>query len=132
MKKITQIVGAAGAELCDRSRSAKLRVLEIARAARAKGNRHQDRLRRAYGQLLNSTGRVVGQAKRFSEERRTAGDLRDPATRRHTDCQAGEDQPARCGNGIRMQYLTVLHPHCFEGRHLVDHIVGNGPVITRT
>ena len=68
MKKITQIVGAAGAELCDCSRSAKLRVLEIARAARAKGKPHQDRLRRAYGQLLNSTARVVGQAKRFSKE----------------------------------------------------------------
>jgi len=68
MKKITKIVGRAGAELCDRSRSAKLRALEIARAARGKGKPHQDRLKRAYGQLLNSTGRVVGQAKRFSKE----------------------------------------------------------------
>ena len=36
MKKITEIAGAAGAKLRDRSRSVKLRVLEIARAARAK------------------------------------------------------------------------------------------------
>ena len=68
MKKITKIVGEAGAKLCDRSRSVKLRVLDIARAARAKGEPHKERLKRAYGKLLNSTSRVVGQAKRFSRE----------------------------------------------------------------
>ena len=68
MKNITNIVGKAGAMLCDRSRSVKHRVLDIARAARAKGEPHQERLKRAYGQLLNSTSRVVGQAKRFSRE----------------------------------------------------------------
>jgi len=68
MKKITKIVGGAGARLCDRSRSAKLRVLDIARAARAQGQPHQERLKRAYSQLLNSTSRVVGQARRFSKE----------------------------------------------------------------
>ncbi len=68
MKKITAIAGAAGAKLRDRSRSVKLRALEIARAARAKGQPHQERLKRAYGKLLNATSRVVGQAKRFSSE----------------------------------------------------------------
>lgn len=68
MKQITEIAGAAGAKLRDRSRSVKLRVLDIARAARAKGKPHQDRLKRAYGQLLASTSRVVGQAARFSRE----------------------------------------------------------------
>jgi IS5 family transposase len=68
MKKITKIVGEVGTKLCDRGRSVKLRVLDIARAARAKGKPHQERLARAYGQLLNSTSRVVGQAKRFSRE----------------------------------------------------------------
>jgi len=68
MKNITKIAGKAGARLCDRSRSVKLRVLDIARAARAKGKPHQERLKRAYGQLLSSTSRVVGQAKRFSKE----------------------------------------------------------------
>jgi transposase, IS5 family len=68
MKKIAKIAGEAGARLCDRSRSVKLRVLEIARAARAKGKPHRERLQRAYSKLLNSTSRVVGQAKRFSEE----------------------------------------------------------------
>ena len=68
MRKITKIAGEAGAKLCDRSRSVKLRVLDIARAARAKGKPHKQRLERAYGKLLNSTSRVVRQAKRFSGE----------------------------------------------------------------
>ena len=68
MKKITQIVGEAGTRLRDRSRSVKLRVLDIARAARSKAKQGQEKLKRAYGQLLNSTGRVAGQAKRFSQE----------------------------------------------------------------
>jgi IS5 family transposase len=68
MKKITKIVGDAGTRLRDRSRNVKLRVLDIARAARAKGPQSQERLKRAYSQLLNSTSRIVGQAKRFSKE----------------------------------------------------------------
>lgn len=68
MKKVTKIVGDIGTKLVDRSRSVKLRVLDIARAARTKGKPHPERLARAYGRLLNSTSRVVGQAKRFSVE----------------------------------------------------------------
>ena len=52
MKKITQIVGEAGTKLRDRSRSVKLRVLDIARAARSKAKHGQEKLKRAYGQLL--------------------------------------------------------------------------------
>jgi IS5 family transposase len=37
MKKITKIAGEVGTKLRNRSRSVKLRVLDIARAARAKG-----------------------------------------------------------------------------------------------
>jgi IS5 family transposase len=68
MKKITAIVGDVGTKLCDRSRSVKLRVLDIARAARSKAKQGQERLKRAYGQLLSSASRVVGQAKRFASE----------------------------------------------------------------
>jgi IS5 family transposase len=68
MKKITAIAGEVGTKLRDRSRSVKLRVLDIARAARSKAKQGQEKLKRAYGQLLNSTSRVVGQAKRFSGE----------------------------------------------------------------
>src|SRR6202008_1626726 len=48
MKKITKIAGAVGTKLCDRSRSVKFRLLEIGRAARAKGATGQDRLKRSY------------------------------------------------------------------------------------
>jgi transposase, IS5 family len=68
MKKVAAIAGAAGAKLRDRSRSVKLRVLEIARAARGKGQPHRQRLAQAYQRLLAATGRVVGQAKRFAKE----------------------------------------------------------------
>ena len=68
MRKITEIAGAVGTKLRDRSRSVKLRLLEIGRVARAKGPTNQDKLKQRYRQLLNATSRVVGQAKRFSEE----------------------------------------------------------------
>jgi transposase, IS5 family len=68
MKKITEIAGEAGIQLRDRSRSVKLRVLDIARAARSRAKQSAEKLKRAYGQLLNSTSRVVGQAKQFSAE----------------------------------------------------------------
>src|SRR5499427_462092 len=68
MKKITAIAGAAGTRLRDRSRSVKLRVLEIARVSRAKGPINQEKLKQRYHQLLETTSRVVGQAKRFSNE----------------------------------------------------------------
>src|SRR5215472_11133021 len=68
MKKITKIAGAVGTKLCDRSRSVKFRLLEIGRVARAKGAINRDKLQERYGQLLNATSRVVGQAKRFSAE----------------------------------------------------------------
>lgn len=68
MKKVTAIAGTVGATLRDRSRSVQHRVLEIARIARSKGVQRQDRMTRAYRQLLSATSRVVGQAKRFSRE----------------------------------------------------------------
>jgi IS5 family transposase len=68
MKQITKIAGEVGTELRDRSRSVKLRLLEIARIARAKGPLNCGRLKEGYRRLLNSTSRVVGQAKRFCKE----------------------------------------------------------------
>ena len=68
IKKITKIAGEVGTKLRNRSRSVKLRVLDIARAARAKGPRSQEKLKRNYRQLLESTSRVVGQARQFSKE----------------------------------------------------------------
>lgn len=68
MKKVTALAGEAGAKLRDRSRGVKLRILEIGRAARSKGESGQEKLKEAYRKLLASTRRVVGQAKRFSRE----------------------------------------------------------------
>src|SRR5882762_1058077 len=68
MQKITKIAGAAGTKLRDRSRSVKLRLLDIGRVARSKGPVRQDRLKQHYCRLLDATSRVVGQAKRFSDE----------------------------------------------------------------
>ena len=68
MKKITKIAGESGTRLRDRSRSVKLRLLDIARAARSRAKQSSQKLERGYGQLLNSTSRVVGQAKQFSAE----------------------------------------------------------------
>jgi IS5 family transposase len=68
MRKITKIAGAAGSKLRDRSRSTKLRLLEIGRAVRSKGPINQDKLKQRYRLLLLTTSRVVGQAKRFSAE----------------------------------------------------------------
>jgi IS5 family transposase len=68
MKKVTRLAGAAGAKLRDRSRSVKRRLLEIGRAVRGKAVPNRERLRRAYGRLLDTTGRVVAQARRFSRE----------------------------------------------------------------
>jgi len=68
MRRITTMAGTAGTKLRDRTRSVKLRLLEIGRVARAKGPINQDKLEQRYRQLLDTTSRVVGQARRFSEE----------------------------------------------------------------
>jgi IS5 family transposase len=67
MKRVTKLAGAAGSRLRDRSRSVQHRLLEIARASRGKAP-NKTKMKRAYGRLLEATGRVVGQAKRFSRE----------------------------------------------------------------
>jgi transposase, IS5 family len=68
MQKVTAIAGAVGATLRDRRRSVKRRLLEIGRIARSKTAQRSEKLTRAYQQLLAATSRVVGQAKRFSQE----------------------------------------------------------------
>ncbi len=68
MRRISAIAGDAGAKLRDRTRSVKLRILEIGRAARSKAGAGKEKLQQGYGKLLDATSRVVGQAKRFSQE----------------------------------------------------------------
>jgi IS5 family transposase len=68
MKKVSEVSGQVGTELRNRSRSIKLKVLAIARASRNKTESGKHKLRQAYVALLEATGRVVGQAKKFSQE----------------------------------------------------------------
>jgi transposase, IS5 family len=68
MKKVTAVAGKAGTQMRDRSRSAKLKVLAIARASRNKTEQGRQKMKKAYVQLLEITSRVTGQAKKFSRE----------------------------------------------------------------
>jgi IS5 family transposase len=68
MHKITEIAGAVGTQLRDRKRSVGRRLREIGRASRSRGQQPREKLKNGYEKLLDSTGRVVAQAQRFSEE----------------------------------------------------------------
>ena len=68
MKKVTAVAGKAGTQMRDRSRSAKLKVLAIARASRNKTEPGRQKMKNAYVKLLDITSRVVGQAKKFAHE----------------------------------------------------------------
>lgn len=62
MKRITEVAGAVGTKLRDRTRSVKLRVVEIARASRSKSEqeRERERMKGLYEKLLAATAAVVG------------------------------------------------------------------------
>ncbi len=68
MKKVTAVAGKAGTQMRDRSRSAKLKVLAIARASRNKTEQGRQKMKNAYVKLVDITSRVAGQAKKFSSE----------------------------------------------------------------
>jgi hypothetical protein len=68
MKKVTKIAGEAGTKLLDPSRSVQRQLMEIGRASRSKGHAAQQRVKSLYGKLVQITGRVAGQAKKFSAE----------------------------------------------------------------
>jgi hypothetical protein len=68
MKKVTAVAGKVGTQMRDRSRSAKLKVLAIARASRNKTEQGRQKMKTAYLKLLDIASRVVGQAKKFSGE----------------------------------------------------------------
>jgi IS5 family transposase len=68
MKKIGEIAGNVGTKLRDRTRSVKLRVVEIARASRSKSEQGRQRMKEFYEKLLAATGRVVAQAQTFTQE----------------------------------------------------------------
>jgi IS5 family transposase len=67
MQRISKIAGPVGTKLRDRSRSVKFRLLEIARATRGKVP-NRAKMAQAYRRLLDTTARVVGEARRFAGE----------------------------------------------------------------
>ena len=95
MKRISKIAGPVGAKLRDRSRSVKFRLLEIARAARGKVP-NRAKMAQAYGKLLDTTARVVGQAKRF------AGEINDGVKR------AAEARKQPVLEGLRARLDTMV------------------------
>jgi IS5 family transposase len=68
MKKVTEIAGKAGTRLRDRTRSVQRRLIEIGRASRSKGKSGMEKMKTVYRKLVETTSRVVGQAKKFSFE----------------------------------------------------------------
>lgn len=68
MKNVTAIVGESGTKMRDRMRSIQRNVMRIGRAARIKGERGRKTLAVIYRKVLDTTGRVMAQAKRFSAE----------------------------------------------------------------
>ncbi len=68
MHRITEVAGEAGTKLRDRSRSVKLRAVEIARASRSKSEPGRQRMQALYGKLLEASGRVACQAQQFVNE----------------------------------------------------------------
>ena len=68
MTKVTEIAGKVGTKLRDRRRSVQCRLIEIGRASRSTGKSAQEKVKTAYGKLLEVTQRVTGQAKKFSTE----------------------------------------------------------------
>ncbi len=68
MKRIIEIAGRAGTRLRDRTRAVGYQVRQIARSSRSRVTQGQERLKTCYRKLLYHTARVVGQAKRCTEE----------------------------------------------------------------
>lgn len=71
MKKVGSIAAEVGAKLRDRSRSVKLRALEIARAARSIVPQSQEKLKQAYGKLLDATSCEVSRGCPFALNERS-------------------------------------------------------------
>ena len=92
MQKVGAVAGAAGTKLRNRTRSVKLRVLAIARASRNKTEKGQQKMKQAYGKLLEATSRVVGQPGDIAQGQKTVG-------RNDTAGAAGDapGTPARTG-----------------------------------
>src|SRR6266850_1975209 len=106
MKKITGIAGAAGAQLRDRSRSVKWRVLEIARAAGIRRQIVLERLRRELESMVPRVRQVMHQTKArvFAGDTHAEGkivSLFEPSTEVIRKGKAGK--PTEFGKMVKLQ-----------------------------
>ncbi len=86
-KRATALAGAVGTKMRDRSRSVKLRVLDIARAARSKGPQNQEKLKQSYCRFLQECTKM-----------------------RPVDC------PARCPPDFEQRVYVLHRIHLLNGR----------------
>jgi IS5 family transposase len=108
MKKVSEVAGQLGTELRDRTRSVKLRVLAIARASRNKTESGKQKLEQAYVALLETTSRVVGQAKKLSRE--IAGGIKRGNRKRLRKAKSQLDEMIpRVQQVLRQTRQRVLH-----------------------
>ena len=120
MKRITEVAGAAGTKLRDRTRSVKWRVVEIARASRSKSEQGRERMKGLYEKLLSATAAVVGQAQRFAkdiaEKVKHSSDVMQQAALEALQKEL-ETMAPRVKQVIRQTRARVLHgnPHA-EGK----------------
>jgi transposase, IS5 family len=68
MKRISEVAGNMGEKLRNRQRSVAHRLIEIGRASRGRGPQAREKLQQRYRKLLGTTGQVVAQARRFSQQ----------------------------------------------------------------
>jgi IS5 family transposase len=80
MKKIGELAGDVGTKVRDRMRSTRQHLINIGRASRSRVAQGEERLQESYGKLLDITGRVVGQAKRFLQEVQSAASSPAPGS----------------------------------------------------
>lgn len=90
MKHITELAGAVGVKLRDRTRSTRRCLIQIGRASRSRVEQGKERMQQCYGRLMAIARRVVGQAKRFSREvalgiKRCAGPVDQLAIEAHRE-----------------------------------------------
>jgi IS5 family transposase len=67
-REMKRLGGVLGRKVRDYSRSVKRSVLEIARASRNRTGKGKEKMKAAYGKLLETTRRVVGQAKSVARQ----------------------------------------------------------------
>jgi hypothetical protein len=129
MKKVRTLAGAVGAKLRDRSRSVKLRVLDIARAARSKVPQSREKLKQAW-QTAGFNGSGGGTRQTLLQRDRRWGEA---ILRLHATSRAGGPAPrdrhhgAARSTGDQANQSTVIQRRYSCRRQALQYLrAGNG------